>query len=77
MMHYLAITHETYDSSTVFGVFDTIYAARDHIEAVHADTTSDLHYPARDAVIEEWDGSEQIATYERDWSNPKLWRKSA
>lgn len=69
--HYLAIHHEPYDRSTVFGVFDTFIAARDHLEAEAAKPGAMTC--ERSAVIEEWDGGQLIATHERNWLSPQIW----
>ena len=72
--HYLAINHESYDSSTVFGVFDDLAQAIHHLEAEAA--KSDTFTSARTATIEVWDGSEHIATWERSFSSPLIWEES-
>lgn len=71
MKHFLAINHESYDTSTVFGVFDTFEAARDHLEAEAAKPNS--YSSANIADVEEWDASQHKATFERDYRNPMLW----
>jgi hypothetical protein len=69
--HFLAINHESYDLSTVHGVFDTFVEARDHLEAL---TAANAEGSPRNAVVEEWDGATYIATYDR-WANPVLWER--
>lgn len=60
--HYVAVNHESYDGDTLFGVFDSFYAARDYLES---DTALSESSTAAYAVVEEWDGSAWNATYER------------
>ena len=60
--HYVAVNHESYDGDTLFGVFDTFYAARGYLESPEAEERSST---ARYAVVEEWQGAEWTATYER------------
>lgn len=74
MNHFLAIHHESYDASIVFGVFDTVIAARDHLEA-EAEKPG-AYSSAQLAVIEEWNGPDLIATHERDILSPKIWKAS-
>ncbi|MBT2475840.1 hypothetical protein J7E68_14970 [Microbacterium sp. ISL-103] len=72
--HFLTIHHESYDRSTVFGVFDTFLAARDHLEA-EAEKPG-AYSSAALAVVEEWDGPKLVATHERAILAPKVWEAS-
>lgn len=72
--HYLAIHHESYDASTVFGVFDDLVAAREHLEAEAAKPGA--YSTASMATIEVWDGSERITTWERSFLSPLIWDQS-
>lgn len=71
--HFLAVHYESYDSTTVFGVFSTFLAARDHIEAKAAEPGAST--AERLAIIEEWDESACIATHERDWATAHIWTR--
>lgn len=71
--HYLAINHESHDSSTVFGVFDTFNEARGHLEAEAAVPNS--YSSAHMATIEEWDGATPLREWERGILNPLIWEE--
>jgi len=72
-VHFLAVHYESYDSTTVFGIFSTFIAARDHIEAEARKPGAST--AERLAIIEEWDGPACIATHERDWVAPQIWNR--
>ena len=65
--HFLVITEESYDVSTVHGVYQTFEAARDDTERrTEADlTATDSEYISR-AVIQEWTGRTSGRTWERE-----------
>lgn len=71
--HFLVINHESYDPSTVFGIFDTFEAARKHMETEAA--KPDAYSNANFAEIEEWDGGRQTANYARDYRSPLVWNE--
>lgn len=72
--HYLAIHHESYDRSTVLGVFDSFVDARDHVEAEAA--KPDAYTAERLAVIQEWHGATLTAEHERDLLRPQVWQET-
>jgi hypothetical protein len=67
MSAFLVIQHESYDSSTVFGIFDSFNAARACAEKEWAEA----HMPD----IEEWEGATMLARYE-NWSKRPTWEMS-
>lgn len=75
MSHFLAIAEESYDRSTIFGIFDTFEAARDELERLtnSTDKSRDNAYGADRATIQEWAGPKRVTEWERDWASPLSW----
>lgn len=70
MSHYLAIEEESYDKSTIYGIFDTFNDARDYLEA----DAPDYPYPVSgSAEIQEWNGSKHVNSWERSYNAPQIW----
>lgn len=55
-VHFLVINHESYDSSTVFGIFNSLPDAKQCAESKMKEYSP---------TIEEWDGEYLVATCER------------
>jgi len=70
--HFLIINHESYDSSTVFGIFGTFLEARDLIEAEVA--RGSYSSAATNAEIEEWDGDALVRIHSRSYVSPNVWK---
>ncbi|WIB25865.1 hypothetical protein [Curtobacterium sp. MCSS17_015] len=62
-VHYLSCAPESYDSTAIYGVFDTWPEARD--AAMNAE------YVSTSSEIQEWVGGELLRTWQR-WGNE--WR---
>lgn len=65
-IHYLSCAPESYDSTTIYGVFDTWHGARDAV--------MNAEYVSTSAEIQEWVGSERRRTWEwsvfrKEWSD--------
>ena len=56
-IHYLSCAPESYDSTAIYGVFDTWPEARD--------AAMNATYVSTSAEIQEWAGSELVRTWER------------
>lgn len=64
MSRFLVVQHESYDSSVIYGIFDTFVEARDWVEGQWQNPT--IEFPPRNhCVIEEWEGPTYLRTYDR------------
>ena len=64
--HFIAVTHESYDSDTTYGIYSTFEEARDEIERRTEEPRADGDGSIVHAVVEGWQGSVYVRTYSRD-----------
>lgn len=63
--HYLSCAPESYDSTVIYGVFDSWYEARD--------AANDAEYVSTSAEIQEWQGATLIRTWQRAYGIGQGW----
>lgn len=56
MKHYLVIEQAPYEECAIFGIFETLEAAREYVEQ---------NVKARYAEIQEWEGAKQVESFYR------------